>query len=114
MKGNMWKVLASGAMAASMLAGCSAGSGNAGGAEGKTLNEGDTVKIGLNFELSGDVSSYGQAERNAAQLAIEQYNARTDTKFKAEGVEVDDKGDAAESTTQAVKLCTEDGVAAIV
>lgn len=114
MKGNMWKVLASGAMAAAMLAGCSSGAGGNGGAEGKTLNEGDTVKIGLNFELSGDVSSYGQAERNAAQLAIEQYNARTDTKFKAEGVEVDDKGDAAESTTQAIKLCTEDGVAAIV
>lgn len=113
MKGNMWKVLAAGTMALTMLAGCS--SSSTGKEEtGKKLNEGDTVKIGLNFELSGDVSSYGQAERNAAQLAIEQYNERSDTKFKAEGVEVDDKGDAAESTTQAIKLIEEDGVAAIV
>ena len=72
MKGNMWKVLAAGTMALTMLAGCS--SSSTGKEEtGKKLNEGDTVKIGLNFELSGDVSSYGQAERNAAQLAIEQY-----------------------------------------
>lgn len=112
MKGNGWKVMAVGTMALTMLCGC--GDSSTTTKESIALNEGDTVKIGLNFELSGDVSSYGQAERNAAQLAIEQYNERTDTKFKAEGIEVDDKGDAAESTTQATKLIEEDHVVAII
>lgn len=110
MKTNFVKLLAAGAVAASMLAGCSS-SGSAGSEGGKV---GDTVKIGLNFELSGDVASYGTAERNGAQLAIDQFNERSDKPFTVEGVEIDSKGDPSESTTAATKLISEDGVAAII
>ena len=58
MKGKLLKTFASSAVALSMLVGCSSGSGTA----STELKEGDTVKIGLNYELSGAVASYGQAE----------------------------------------------------
>ena len=112
MKTNFVKLLAAGAVAVSMLAGCSGESGAASSGNGGKV--GDTVKIGLNFELSGEVASYGTAERNGAQLAIDDFNAREDKPFTVEGVEIDSKGDPSESTTAATKLITEDGVAAII
>lgn len=112
MKRDFMKLLAGGMTAAMLLAGCS-GAGDA-GAAGTSGEVGDTVKIGLNFELTGEVSSYGTAERNGAQLAIDQFNAREDKPFTVEGVEIDSKGDPAESTTAAIKLIDEDHVAAIV
>ena len=35
---------------------------------------GDTIKIGLNLELTGAVSAYGSAEKNGAELAVEELN----------------------------------------
>ena len=78
MKGKLLKTFASSAVALSMLVGCSSGSGTA----GTELKEGDTVKIGLNYELSGAVASYGQAEYKGASLAIKEYNANKDSKYK--------------------------------
>ncbi len=78
MKGKFIKLLASAAMATSMLAGCSSG----GGAQAQTYKKGDTVKLGLNFELTGNVASYGKAEYNGAKLAIKQYNAKKGHKYK--------------------------------
>ena len=111
MKGNFLKVLASSALAVGMLAGCSSG-GTAGG--GKTLADGDTVTMGLNFELSGATASYGTAEYNGAKLAIDQYNANKDSKYKIEIAEQDNKGDNSESTTAATRLITEDGASVLV
>ena len=78
MKGKLLKTFASSAVALSMLVGCSSGSGTA----ATELKEGDTVKIGLNYELSGAVASYGQAEYKGASLAIKEYNANKDSKYK--------------------------------
>ena len=64
MKGKLLKTFASSAVALSMLVGCSSGSGTA----ATELKEGDTVKIGLNYELSGAVASYGQAEYKGLRL----------------------------------------------
>lgn len=112
MKCRAWKLMAAAGLSLAMAACGGSGSGSSdGGASGKT---GDTVKIGLNFELSGDVAQYGTQESEGAKLAIDQFNAREDKPFTVEAVEIDDKGDAAESTTAATKLITEDGVAAIV
>lgn len=108
MKNRIFKAVLSSAMALAVLAGCGSS-----GSKGVALNDGDTVKIGLNFELSGEVASYGTAESNAVKLAIKQYNAKKDAKYKLEAVEIDNKGDAAESTTAATKMI-EDGVAFIV
>ena len=110
MKGKFIKLLASAAMATSLLAGCSSGSG----VQAQTYKKGDTVKLGLNFELTGSVASYGKAEYNGAKLAIKQYNAKKGHKYKIKYESQDDKGDAAESTKAAQKLITEDGVAALI
>lgn len=107
MKGNFWKVLASGSIVASMLVGCSSG-GTA--QEAVKLSEGDTVKIGLNYELSGSVATYGQAMDKGTQLAIKQYNESDDAKYKIEAVSMDNKSDSAEATSIAEKLMGE-GVA---
>ena len=107
MKGNFWKVLASGTIVASMLVGCSSG-GTA--QEAVKLSEGDTVKIGLNYELSGSVATYGQAMDKGTQLAIKQYNESDDAKYKIEAVSMDNKSDSAEATSIAEKLMGE-GVA---
>ena len=53
------KILASSVMALSLLAGCGSEGGNA--ATAVELNEGDTVKVGLNYELSGATATYGLA-----------------------------------------------------
>lgn len=116
MKSKSFKVLASAALAAGLLAGCS-GNGDAnsnGGGDAAGAKLGDTVKIGLNFELSGAVADYGNAEKNGVLLAVEQFNAREDKPFTVETVEVDNKSDAAESTTAANRLMTQDGVVGIV
>lgn len=107
MKGNFWKVLASGSIVASMLVGCSSG-GTA--QEAVKLSEGDTVKIGLNYELSGSVATYGQAMDKGTQLAIKQYNESDDAKYKIEAVSMDNKSDSAEAISIAEKLMGE-GVA---
>lgn len=102
MKGKLLKTFASSAVALSMLVGCSSGSGTA----ATELKEGDTVKIGLNYELSGAVASYGQAEYKGASLAIKEYNANKDSKYKIKAVKMDNKGDASEATSAATKLMT--------
>ena len=105
MKGRVFKVFTSSALAVGLLAGCSSGGG---AGAGKTLADGDTVTIGLNFELSGGTASYGTAEYNGAKLAIDQYNASDDAKYKIEIAEQDNKGDNAESTTAATRLFLSD------
>ncbi|MCI6380577.1 MAG: ABC transporter substrate-binding protein [Faecalicoccus sp.] len=111
MKGRVFKVFTSSALAVGLLAGCSSGGG---AGAGKTLADGDTVTIGLNFELSGGTASYGTAEYNGAKLAIDQYNASDDAKYKIEIAEQDNKGDNAESTTAATRLITEDGASILI
>ena len=104
MKSSFWKVLASGTLAASMLVGCSSGGGTE---EPVKLAEGDTVKIGLNYELSGGVATYGQAMNKGTELAIKQYNEKEDSLYKAEAVSMDNKSDSAEATSIAEKLMGE-------
>lgn len=110
MKGKFIKVLASAAMVTSLLTGCSSG----GSSQEQSYKKGDKIKIGLNFELTGNVASYGKAENNAVKLAVKQYNKNKKSKYKISTVVQDDKGDAAESTKAAQKLITEDQVAAII
>lgn len=96
-----------------MLAACGAAPSAGSNAAGTTV--GETVKIGLNFELSGSVAAYGKAEENAAQLAIEEINAAggIDGK-KIEAVVKDNKSENAEAKTVATSLATKDKVVAIV
>lgn len=91
-------------MALTVLTGCG----------GQTTGDSNEIKIGLNYEQTGDVSEYGLAELDGSRLAIKLANARTDAKFKYKAVEYNNKSNADESTTIATKLATQDGVAGIV
>ncbi len=101
-----------GSEAASSAAGSSAAAASTSGASGSKL--GDTVKIGFNFELSGNVADYGTKERNGATIAVDQWNAREDKPFTVEAVEIDDKGEPAESVSAITKLVEQDGVVGVV
>ena len=103
------KILASSVMALSLLAGCGSEGGNA--ATAVELNEGDTVKVGLNYELSGATATYGLAMEKGSQLAIKQYNEREDRKYTIEVISQDCKSDSVEAQSIASRLMTEEGVA---
>ncbi|QFF98837.1 ethanolamine utilization protein EutJ [Psychrobacillus glaciei] len=93
---------------AGILAGCS--SGDEGSSKG-----GDTIKIGANLELSGAVASYGSSEAEAIDLAVEEINAAGGINGKKiELIKVDNKSDAAEATSAAIKLTSQDKVTAII
>lgn len=102
--------------AAFMMAGCSvAKSSNSSG----THQDKDTVKIGVNMELSGTAAGYGNAQKQGIQLAAAEIN-------KAGGIDVnghkkkikliirDNKTAIATSASVAAQLVNKDKVAAIV
>ncbi|KXH79235.1 ABC transporter substrate-binding protein [Sporosarcina sp. HYO08] len=102
-------------LALGVLAACGAdktgtGDESTGGSKGA-----DTIKIGVNLELSGAVASYGTSEAAGIDLAVEEINEAggIDGK-KIELVKVDNKSDAAEATNAAIKLTTQDQVVAII
>ncbi|MDQ0219308.1 ABC transporter substrate-binding protein [Peribacillus cavernae] len=91
-----------------LLAGCG-GAEESGGSGG-----GKEIKIGANVELSGGVASYGQSASQGLQLAVDEINKEGIDGKKLKIVKVDNKSDAAEATNGALKLATQDKVAAIV
>lgn len=102
--------LAAATVGLAMLAGCSGNGGQAQAPAG-----GDTIKIGVNFELSGDVATYGQANVQGIEMAAEEINAAGGINGKQiELIKYDTKSDAAEATTLATKLMTQDKVIAVV
>ena len=76
---------------------------------------GNTIKVGANFELTGNVANYGNATIEGLQLAIDEANeAGGINGKKIELVSVDDKSEAAESINAATKLISDDDVKVIV
>lgn len=96
-------------MVISMLVGCAGGNTNNSG-EADSANK---VKIGINYELSGDVASYGQASVNGIMMAFDEINAAggIDGK-KIVPVQIDNKSDPAEATSVATRLITQEKVIA--
>lgn len=74
-----------------------------------------TIKIGGNFELSGAVAAYGEAENEGVKLAVEEINkdGGIDGK-KIEYISKDNKSDNNEAASVAANLTTKDEVVAIV
>lgn len=86
-----------------VMAGC--GGDKSGGGE-----KGDTIKIGANLELTGGGASYGQSIVEGMDLALEEINKEGVNGKKLKIVKYDNKSDAAEATTGAIKLASQDKV----
>lgn len=100
-------------VAGALLAACgTAGGGTPGG---QSAGEARPAKIGTAFTLTGGASVYGQAQRNAVQLAAEEIN----TKNTVPGVKVDvlyedDGGDKQPGSNVFQKFINQDRVLAII
>ncbi len=90
------------------FAGCGGGADN--GGEGEAPAE---VKIGINYELSGEVATYGQASKDGILMAFDEINAADGIHgMQIVPVVLDNKSDPAEATSLATKLITQEGVIA--
>ncbi len=79
-------------------------------AEGEAATE---VKIGINYELTGPVATYGEASVDGIMMAFDEINAAGGINgMKIVPVKVDNKSDAAEATSLATRLMTQEGVVA--
>lgn len=97
-----------------LLAGCSTTPAKPGGS-GAPAASGDTIKIGINYELTGNVATYGQASVKGIELAIKEINAGGGINGKKlQAVKYDTKSDTAEATTLAAKLMTQDKVVTVI
>ncbi len=74
----------------------------------------DEIRIGINYELSGENATYGQGSVEGIELAIEEINAAggIDGK-KVVAIKYDNQSTPAEATTLANKLVSQDKVLAI-
>ena len=71
------------------------------------------VKIGVNYELTGAVATYGEASKDGILMAFEEINAAGGVNgLQIVPVTVDNKSDAAEATSLATRLMTQEGVVA--
>ena len=92
------------ALLGSALAGC-------GGNNAKS----DEIRIGANFEMTGNTANYGASTLEGLKLAIKEANdAGGINGKKITLVEADNKSEAAESVNAATKLISDDHVRAIV
>lgn len=100
-------------LAALVLVGCNKSPDVTANATGTTI--GDTLKIGVNLELTGSVAAYGNAEKNGINLAVEQINkaGRVDGK-KIEVITKDNKSENAEASTAATNLAVQSQVNAMI
>ncbi|WP_075983297.1 ABC transporter substrate-binding protein [Bacillus massilinigeriensis] len=107
MKRKLAKILVASTLLTGILAGCSGAKEGSGG--------GDTIKIGVNLELSGNVASYGESLDQGINLAVDEINKNGGVKGKKlEIIKVDNKSEAAEATNGAIKLTSQDKVTAII
>ena len=95
----------------SLFTGCS-GDKNTSSQEGSGT-EAQQVKIGINYELSGNVASYGESSVNGILMAFDEINAAGGINgMEIVPVTMDNKSDAAEATSLATRLMTQEGVVA--
>lgn len=100
-------------LASIALAACSKSPDVTANATGTTI--GDTIKVGVNLELTGTVAAYGNAENNGVKLAVQEINKAggVDGK-KIELVTKDNKSENAEASTAATNLTIQSQVNAII
>lgn len=83
------------------------------GCQGPAANANE-IRIGINYELSGESASYGQSSVQGIEMAIEQINTAGGVNGKKiVPIKYDNKSEPAEATTLATKLMTQDKVLAV-
>ena len=87
--------------------------GNSGSTSGTEI--GKTLKIGFNFEETGDVASYGTAEQKGAKLAVDEINKAGGVDGKQiEVTDKDNKSELSEASTVSTNLVTQAKVNTII
>ena len=87
--------------------------GNSGSASGTEI--GKTLKIGFNFEETGDVASYGTAEQKGAKVAVDEINKAGGVDGKQiEVTDKDNKSELSEASTVSTNLVTQAKVNTII
>lgn len=86
------------------------------GADGNADSNGAAeIKVGGNFELSGDVSTYGNSVMNSIKLAFDEINAKGGVLGKKLVlVERDNKSDTTESTSISTSLAGDSSIVALI
>ena len=104
------KKLFSAILAMLMFTACSGGGG------GSTPEiDPNTIRIGYNLELTGEVASYGNSELEGVELAIKLANEKGGVLGKQiVGVKYDNQSNQAEAVSVQTKLATVEGVAGII
>lgn len=97
-----------------VLAACGEVKSGASNSTGNPVDE-KVVKIGFNFEETGDVASYGTAEQKAAKLAVDEINKAGGVDGKQiEVTDKDNKSELSEASTVSTNLVTQAKVNAII
>lgn len=109
MKKKIAKVFMASTLFAGILAGCSGAKDSSGGGSS------DSIKLGVNLELSGNVASYGESMAKGVEMAVDEINkdGGIDGK-KIDIIKVDNKSEAAEATNGIIKLTSQDKVNAVI
>ena len=90
-------------------------SGCSGGQEPKAQEQAsDVIKIGGNYELSGQVATFGNSAKNGIELYFDEINAKGGVLGKKiEFICLDNKSEATEAANVASRLINQDKVVAI-
>ena len=85
------------------------------GGGGTTNNDGgDTIKVGVYGDLTGQTASFGQSTKNGIQLAVDEINAAGGVNGKKIVLVIeDDQGQPQQATTVVQKLINQDKVQAL-
>ena len=101
-------------LAMSLLAGCGGESAPGGDEEGNGGGASEVINIGVNYELSGPVATYGQQSVDGIQLAIDEINEAGGVNGKELRLVIqDNKSEETEAQAIATQLMTRDGVVAV-
>jgi branched-chain amino acid transport system substrate-binding protein len=84
------------------------------GGNGTTADTGDTIKVGVYGDLTGQTSSFGQSTKNGIELAVEEINNASGVNGKKIQLIVeDDQGRPEQAKTVVSKLINQDKVQAV-
>ena len=115
MKKKVMVMVMAAAMAAAAVCGAFAGCGGDKKAASSASAQaaGDTVKFGFVTAYTGPGAAYGQAEKEGAELAVEEINKDPKTKMKIDLITYDSKLNKAEAINAFKRLIEQDKVLAI-